>query len=152
MGVGQPVGQRQWGFGGIPHSCPHFARGDRVIPALQPCSRRRCGPCQRIGPLFEKHSVFPAKTNTEFVEVLSRSHLKMKVWERGAGPTLACGTGACAIAVAAALEGRAECPCTVTLPGGDLHIDWRQSGDGRVHMTGPAVASFRGVWEKPAHP
>ena len=105
-----------------------------------------------LGPAFESHAAFPARANIEFVQVLSRTHLKMKVWERGAGPTLACGTGACAIAVAAALEGRAECPCTVTLPGGDLHIDWRQSGDGRVHMTGPAVASFRGVWEKPAHP
>lgn len=102
-----------------------------------------------VGPLLECHPVFPAKTNVEFVQVISRTHLKMKVWERGAGPTLACGTGACALAVAAVLAGHAERSCTVTLPGGDLHIEWRDDTDGHVFMTGPAVSSFAGQYVVP---
>jgi len=98
-----------------------------------------------VGPLFEKDAVFPAKTNTEFVQVLSPTHLKMKVWERGAGPTLACGTGACALVVAAVLAGKAERECTVTLPGGDLHIEWRES-DNKIYMTGPAQRVFHGSY------
>ncbi|KAK3016108.1 hypothetical protein RJ639_006352 [Escallonia herrerae] len=90
-----------------------------------------------IGPKFEHHMVFPARTNTEFVQVYTRSHLKMRVWERGAGATLACGTGACAVAVAAVLEGRADRTCTVDLPGGPLEIEWSEE-DNHVYMTGPA--------------
>ncbi|KAD5961760.1 hypothetical protein E3N88_13233 [Mikania micrantha] len=90
-----------------------------------------------IGPKFEHHKLFPARTNTEFVQVFSRSHLKMRVWERGAGATLACGTGACAVVVAAILEGRSERNCTVDLPGGPLEIEWRED-DNHVYMTGPA--------------
>uniref|UniRef100_A0A0E0MNQ5 diaminopimelate epimerase n=1 Tax=Oryza punctata TaxID=4537 RepID=A0A0E0MNQ5_ORYPU len=96
-----------------------------------------------IGPKFEHHEMFPARTNTEFVEVLSRSHLKMRVWERGAGATLACGTGACAVVVAAVLEGRAERKCVVDLPGGPLEIQWRED-DNHIYMTGPAEAVFYG--------
>uniref|UniRef100_A0A0E0JBB8 diaminopimelate epimerase n=1 Tax=Oryza nivara TaxID=4536 RepID=A0A0E0JBB8_ORYNI len=96
-----------------------------------------------IGPKFEHHEMFPARTNTEFVEVLSRSHLKMRVWERGAGATLACGTGACAVVVAAVLEGRAEQKCVVDLPGGPLEIEWRED-DNHIYMTGPAEAVFYG--------
>ncbi|KAL8129766.1 hypothetical protein V2J09_018921 [Rumex salicifolius] len=96
-----------------------------------------------IGPKFENHSVFPARTNTEFVQVFSRSHLKMRVWERGAGATLACGTGACAVVVAAVLEGRAERKSTVDLPGGPLEIEWREA-DNHIYMTGPAEAVFYG--------
>ncbi|KAL6622450.1 hypothetical protein ACP70R_032329 [Stipagrostis hirtigluma subsp. patula] len=96
-----------------------------------------------IGPKFEHHEMFPARTNTEFVQVLSRSHLKMRVWERGAGETLACGTGACAVVVAAVLEGRAERKCIVDLPGGPLEIEWREE-DNHVYMTGPAEAVFYG--------
>ncbi|XP_010515856.1 PREDICTED: diaminopimelate epimerase, chloroplastic [Camelina sativa] len=96
-----------------------------------------------IGPKFEHHEMFPARTNTEFVEVLSRSHLKMRVWERGAGATLACGTGACALVVAAVLEGRANRKCTVDLPGGPLEIEWKQE-DNHIYMTGPAEAVFYG--------
>ncbi|NP_001130140.1 diaminopimelate epimerase chloroplastic isoform X1 [Zea mays] len=96
-----------------------------------------------IGPKFEHHEMFPARTNTEFVQVLSRSHLKMRVWERGAGATLACGTGACAVVVAAVLEGRAERKCVVDLPGGPLEIEWRED-DNHVYMTGPAEAVFYG--------
>jgi len=96
-----------------------------------------------IGPKFEHHEMFPARTNTEFVQVLSRSHLKMRVWERGAGATLACGTGACAVVVAAVLEGRAERKCVVDLPGGPLEIEWRED-DNHVYMTGPAEVVFYG--------
>lgn len=96
-----------------------------------------------IGPKFEHHDVFPARTNTEFVQVFSRSHLKMRVWERGAGATLACGTGACAVVVAAVLEGQAERNCTVDLPGGPLEIEWREE-DNHVYMTGPAEVVFYG--------
>merc|ERR1719353_699861 len=99
---------------------------------------------EAVGPKFETHEAFPAKTNTEFVQVLSPTHLKMKVWERGAGPTLACGTGACALTVAAVLAGKAERACTVTLPGGDLFIEWDEK-DNRIYMTGPAERVFSGT-------
>mmetsp|Transcript_36966 Transcript_36966/g.115787 ORF Transcript_36966/g.115787 Transcript_36966/m.115787 type:complete len:315 (-) Transcript_36966:262-1206(-) len=95
-----------------------------------------------VGPQFETHPAFPARINTEFVQVLSPTHLKMKVWERGAGPTLACGTGACALHAAAVLEGHAERKATVTLPGGDLIIEWLE--DNRLMMTGPADLVFAG--------
>ena len=96
-----------------------------------------------IGPVFEAHPTFPAKTNTEFVEVVRRDYVKMHVWERGAGATLACGTGACATVVAGVLEGRVDRKCTVELPGGPLEIEWRES-DNRVIMTGPAALVFDG--------
>ena len=96
-----------------------------------------------IGPKFERNAVFPAKTNTEFVEVLSRSHVRMVVWERGAGRTLACGTGACATVVAGVLEGRVDRTCRVDLPGGPLRIEWREA-DNRIYMTGPAQLVFAG--------
>lgn len=96
-----------------------------------------------IGPQFETHSVFPAKTNTEFVEVVNRQHVKMVVWERGAGRTLACGTGACALVVAGVLEGHIDRSAQVDLPGGPLQIEWRESDD-HVYMTGPAELVFAG--------
>jgi len=97
-----------------------------------------------VGPLFESHPAFPARTNTEFVEVLSRSHVRMAVWERGAGRTLACGTGACATVVAGVLEGRLDRACQVDLPGGPLFIEWEEGGRGTVFMTGPAMCVFKG--------
>lgn len=84
------------------------------------------------------------QVNAEFVKVLSRTHLRMNVWERGAGPTLACGTGACATVVAGVLTGRSERQCKVTLPGGDLDILWSEE-DNKIYMTGPAEISFKGV-------
>jgi diaminopimelate epimerase len=102
------------------------------------------------GPALEAHPAFPAKTNVEFVQVMSDTHLKMKVWERGAGPTLACGTGTCALVVAAIRAGKIPRPTgegssvRVTLPGGDLYIEWRES-DNKAYMTGPADFSFNGV-------
>uniref|UniRef100_A0A7S2HNF9 diaminopimelate epimerase n=1 Tax=Octactis speculum TaxID=3111310 RepID=A0A7S2HNF9_9STRA len=99
-----------------------------------------------VGPVFETNPVFPAKINTEFVQVLDPTHLKMKVWERGAGVTLACGTGACALTVAAIASGRTtERTCTVHLPGGDLDIEWRES-DGKIYMTGAAEPVFDGTY------
>lgn len=101
----------------------------------------------KVGPPFEVDPAFPAKINVEFVQVMSPTHLKMKVWERGAGPTLACGTGACALTVAAIKAGEVgdSRACTVTLPGGPLEIEWREA-NGRIYMTGPAEPSFSGTY------
>jgi diaminopimelate epimerase len=96
-----------------------------------------------IGPKFEKNPIFPRKTNTEFIEVVDRNTLNMRVWERGAGETLACGTGACASAVAAVLNGFTDRKVTIHLLGGDLEVEWRES-DNRVYMTGEAVTVFEG--------
>jgi diaminopimelate epimerase len=99
-------------------------------------------PLAEIGPRFEHHAFFPKRINTEFVRVVSPERLVMRVWERGAGETMACGTGACAVAVAAARTGRAGRRVVVVLPGGELEIDWR--ADDRVLMTGDAVEVFEG--------
>lgn len=100
-------------------------------------------PLAEIGVLFEHHPAFPNRTNTEFVEVVNRGYVKMRVWERGAGATLACGTGACATVVAGVLNDRCDRHCTVNLPGGDLQIHWLAESD-RVLMTGPAILVFTG--------
>lgn len=99
-----------------------------------------------LGPMIENHPRFPKKTNVEFVQVLSPGRLKVRVWERGAGETLACGTGACAVAVAGVLNGLSERKVAVELPGGRLDIEWME--DGRVFMTGPAEEVFEGNWLK----
>ncbi len=96
-----------------------------------------------VGPRLEHHPLFPERTNVEAVQVIDRGHLRMRVWERGAGITMACGTGACATLVAAARRGLADRSAIVTLDGGDLFITWRE--DGHVVMTGPAEDSFRGT-------
>jgi len=96
-----------------------------------------------IGPVIEHSPYFPNRTNTEFVEVVSDRWLKMRVWERGAGETLACGTGACAAVVAAVLNGLAGRKATVQLRGGDLEIEWNEE-DNRVYLTGDAVTVFEG--------
>ena len=100
-------------------------------------------PLAEIGVLFEHHPVFPKRTNTEFVEVVNRGYVKMRVWERGAGATLACGTGACATVVAGVLNALCDRTCTVNLPGGDLKIQWSEESD-RILMTGPATLVFTG--------
>ncbi|MDA1246916.1 MAG: diaminopimelate epimerase [Cyanobacteria bacterium] len=99
---------------------------------------------ERYGAALEVHPAFPARTNVHFVEVLNRTHLVMRVWERGAGPTLACGTGACATLVVAHLLGLAERCARLDLPGGSLEIHWDEAS-GHVFMAGPAVAVFDGV-------
>lgn len=96
-----------------------------------------------IGPKFEKHPIFPRKTNTEFIEVIDRKTLNMRVWERGAGETLACGTGACAAVVAAVSNGYCDREVVVHLLGGDLEIEWNPDNN-HVYMTGDAVTVFEG--------
>lgn len=98
---------------------------------------------EKTGPYFENHERFPKRTNTEFVEVIDRRHVFMRVWERGTGETLACGTGACATVVACVLNGLTEETVTVTLLGGELTITWDREAD-LVYMTGPAVTVFEG--------
>ncbi len=96
------------------------------------------------GPKLEVHPLFPRKTNVEFVTVKSRDYADMRVWERGAGPTLACGTGACATLVASVLNGLTDRKATVSLKGGNLLIEWNEE-DNHVYMTGPAQEVFKGT-------
>lgn len=98
---------------------------------------------ETIGPAFENHERFPNRVNTEFVKVLDQNTVEMRVWERGSGETMACGTGACAVAVACILNGFTEDKVTVKLLGGDLQIEWDKEAD-KVYMTGPAEVSFDG--------
>lgn len=98
---------------------------------------------ERMGPMFETHPAFPNRVNTEFVRVIDRSTLQMRVWERGSGETLACGTGACASLVAAVLNGYAEDEAVIKLKGGELSIKWDRQ-ENRVYMTGPAQFCFEG--------
>ena len=99
-----------------------------------------------IGPKLENHPLFPERTNVEFVEVLPDGSLRMRVWERGSGITMACGTGACATAVAAYLNPKAGRKSRVRMDGGDLQVHWNET-DGHVYMTGPAVKVFDGEIE-----
>ena len=100
---------------------------------------------EKVGPMFENHINFPDRINTEFVKVIDRRTLQMRVWERGSGETLACGTGACAVAVASTLNGLVDedVPITVKLLGGDLQILWNRQ-ENLVYMTGPATTVFEG--------
>ena len=100
-------------------------------------------PIEEIGPKFENHERFPRRVNTEFVKVLDRHTVQMRVWERGSAETLACGTGACAVAVSCILNGLTEDEVTVKLLGGDLEIQWDQEKN-TVYMTGPATVVFDG--------
>ncbi len=101
---------------------------------------------ERIGPLFENHERFPNRVNTEFVKVLDEETVKMRVWERGTGETFACGTGACAVAVACVLNGLTKERVRVQLKGGELEIFWDRK-ENTVYMTGPAVTVFEGETE-----
>ena len=98
-----------------------------------------------VGPKIERDSHFPNRVNAEFVEVLSSDEIRMRVWERGAGETLACGTGACAVCVAGVLSGRTGREILAHLPGGDLRLSWREDTN-HVFMTGPAEEVFSGEW------
>ena len=104
---------------------------------------------EKIGPKFENHERFPQRINTEFARVIDRKTVEMRVWERGSGETLACGTGACAVAVASILNGYTEREVEIRLLGGNLQIEWNEE-DNHVYMTGPATVVFDGeidCWE-----
>ncbi|MFQ6131235.1 MAG: diaminopimelate epimerase [Armatimonadota bacterium] len=105
-------------------------------------------PVARLGPAIETHPAFPARTNVEFVQVLGHDRAKMRVWERGAGETLACGTGACAAAVACNLTEQTGRSVTMALPGGELHIEW--AGNDHVFLSGPAEEAFSGDFDAEA--
>ena len=100
----------------------------------------------KIGPDFENHEIFPKRTNTEFVKVIDRNTVEMRVWERGSGETLACGTGCCATAVACILNGFTEDAVTVKVLGGELLIEWDRE-ENLIYMTGPAETVFVGEVE-----
>jgi len=102
----------------------------------------------RLGPRVEKHQGFPNRVNAEFVQVISPTEVRMRVWERGSGETQACGTGACAVCVAGVLSGRTERRIIAKLLGGDLQLEW--ADDDHVYMTGRAVEVFSGEWNPPA--
>ena len=104
-------------------------------------------PLEKAGPLFEHHEVFPNRVNAEFVQVIDRHTVKMRVWERGTGETLACGTGACATAVACVLNGKTDDEVTVKLLGGDLIIRFDRENN-KVYMTGPAKVVFDGETDR----
>lgn len=136
--IAQPleVGDRTWSVTTVNMGNPHcitFVEDSEAIALEQ------------IGPLFEHHSAFPQRTNTEFIQVIRPDYFKMRVWERGAGITLACGTGACASVVAGVLNNMCDRFCTVELPGGCLQINW-SAADNRVYMTGPATEVFTGKY------
>ncbi|MEW6003607.1 MAG: diaminopimelate epimerase, partial [Nitrospirota bacterium] len=99
-------------------------------------------PVTYYGSEIENHPIFPQRTNVEFIEILNPQEMRMRVWERGSGETLACGTGASAAVVAANIKGLTDKRVTVHLPGGDLLIEWRE--DDHVYMTGPSVEVFEG--------
>lgn len=96
------------------------------------------------GPILENADIFPEKANIEFVEVVDKNNIKMRVWERGSGETLACGTGACSSVVASSLNGYTDRKVNVQLLGGNLEVEWKPND--HVHMTGPAVTVFKGEW------
>ena len=100
---------------------------------------------EKMGPLFEKHEAFPKHTNINFAQQMDDRTVKVRTWERGAGATLACGTGSCSVAVASFLNGRTGREVDIQLPLGTLHIEYREE-DGNVYMTGPAAVSFTGTW------
>lgn len=131
------VGGQEYKMTGVSMGNPHIVIYMDDIDNLE---------IEKIGPKFENHKRFPNRINTEFVEVLDRNTVKMRVWERGSGETLACGTGACAVAVAGILNGLTEDEVTVRLLGGDLFIKWDREKD-TVYMTGPAETVFDGEWK-----
>ena len=102
-------------------------------------------PLAELGAKFENHVVFPRKINTEFVEVKSRTHARMRVWERGAGITLACGTGTCATLTAGVLNDVLDRAADIEVDGGVIHVAWHENG--HIFMTGPAEPVFTGIWQ-----
>ncbi|MHB1126150.1 MAG: diaminopimelate epimerase [Bacillota bacterium] len=143
LGSGSPVVNEPLTTGGMEFRVTCLSMGNPHCVIYVP--RVEEVPLIHWGPLLETHPAFPRKTNVEFVEVLCPGEVKMQVWERGAGVTLACGTGACAVGVAGVLTGQTGREITVHLVGGDLHIHWSES-DNCVYKTGPAVEVFSGEY------
>ena len=130
------VGSKTWQVTTVSMGNPHCITFVEEVQAID---------LEDIGPQFEHHPAFPQRINTEFIQVVSGDYLKMRVWERGAGATLACGTGACAALVAGVLNGKCSRCATVELPGGNLEIEWKE--DNHVYMSGPATKVFDGMAE-----
>jgi len=137
--VNEPVeaAGRKWNITGVSMGNPHCIVFVDDIKTT---------PIEEVGPIFEVQERYPKKTNTEFVQVLDRQHMRMRVWERGAAITLACGTGACATLTAAVLNGKTDRRAEITLDGGKLDIEWSEK-DNHIYMTGPAVQVFAGEVE-----
>ena len=140
------VGDSEFQFTGVsmgnPHAVVFLDEAESLGNSLEQLD------IEAIGPLFEHHERFPDRTNTEFVEVLDEGHVRMRVWERGSGETLACGTGACAVLAACVLTGRTGNEAQVELPGGTLSIRWDREKN-RIYMTGPAVEVYHGEIDIP---
>ena len=134
--INQPlrVGEKSWNITCVSMGNPHCITFVNDVENIT---------LEEIGPKFEDNLAFPQKTNTEFVQVIARDYLKVRVWERGAGITLACGTGACASLVAGVLNDKCDRIATVNLPGGNLYVEWSKV-NGQIYMTGPATMAFTG--------
>ena len=131
------VADRQWRMSCVSMGNPHAVVLAEDVASL---------PLTEIGPKFENHSMFPERVNTEFIRVIDRSTLELRVWERGSGETLACGTGCCAAVAACVLNGLTERSVTVHVLGGELQIEWDEN-TGEIFMTGPAETVFEGQVE-----
>lgn len=131
------IADKTWDITGVSMGNPHAVTYLDTMDELEHLE------IEKIGPLFEHHPLFPDRVNTEFVKILDRHTARMRVWERGSGETLACGTGACAVTVASALNGYTDDQVTVQLLGGDLQIRWDRQ-ENNVYMTGPATVVFDG--------
>ncbi len=136
--VSQPITvlNQEYTFTGVSMGNPHCVVFVDNINAL---------PIESVGPVFETHEAFPRKINTEFVQVVDKEHLRMRVWERGASVTLACGTGACATLTAAVLNGFSDRKAEIQLDGGILTVEWADNN--HLFMTGPAECVFKGQYE-----
>ena len=132
-----------WGLFGLDPRVTCVSMGNPH--AIFYCEAMAKVPLEAVGPEIENTPVFPRRINVHFVQVHSPGEVTMRTWERGSGVTLACGTGACAVAVAGVLTGRTGRKLLAHLPGGDLELDWSESDD-HVYMTGPAVEVFSGEW------
>ena len=131
------IADKTWDITGVSMGNPHAVTYLDTLDELEHLE------IEKIGPLFEHHPLFPDRVNTEFVKILDRHTARLRVWERGSGETLACGTGACAVTVASALNGYTDDQVTVQLLGGDLQIRWDRQ-ENNVYMTGPATVVFDG--------
>ena len=137
IGLPVEIGEKPWNITCVSMGNPHAVTYIEDVKHLE---------IEKIGPQFENHKMFPDRVNTEFAHVIDRHTVEMRVWERGSGETLACGTGACATAVASILNGYTEDEVTVKLLGGDLRIFWDRN-ENTVYMTGSATTVFEGTIE-----